>query len=215
MSDWKIFHQPVEVFLAQLGKTNVPELLSEMQDEAVRRGGFPIVGPEVGRFFLQLARLRRPKRILELGSGYGYSAIWWALGAGPDVEIQCTEYKQENADAGMEYARRAGVADCITYHVGDALENAAKLEGPWDIIFADIDKIQYPRAYDFAKEHMRSGDLLMFDNMLRHGDVANPDKQEDETVKAIVGLDKRAFSDPDMDASLIPIRDGILLTMRK
>ena len=215
MSDPRIFHEPVEVYLARLGTTSIPPVLAEMQDEAVRRHGFPIVGPEVGRVFCQLARLRRPKRILELGSGYGYSAIWWALGAGPGVEIHCTEFKEENIKAGQEYARRAGVAERIHFHQGDALEVAAKLDGPWDIIFVDIDKLQYARAYDFAKQHMRPGDLLLFDNMLWHGEVALPEDQQNETARAAVALNRRAFGDPAMDVSLLPIRDGVLFAMRK
>lgn len=215
MAPPRIFQESVEVFLARLGTTNVPAVLAEMQDEAVQRGGFPIVGPEVGRFFLQLARLRRPRRILELGSGYGYSAIWWALGAGPDAEIHCTEFKDENIQAGREYARRAGVAERIHFHQGDAMTIARSLQGPWDIIFVDIDKLQYHKAYDFARQHMRPGDLLLFDNMLWHGSVALPEDQQDETTRAAVALNQRAFSDSDMDASLLPLRDGVLLLIGK
>ncbi|MBI5154335.1 O-methyltransferase [Candidatus Poribacteria bacterium] len=207
-----IFQEPVEGYLARLAVTGLPPVFEEMHAEASRRN-FPIVGPEAGRFFFQLARLRSPKRILELGSGFGYSAIWWALGCGGNVHIDCTEFKRSNIEQALAFAEKAGVRACLHYHEGEALASARKLDGPWDIIFCDIDKDSYGEAYAFAKERLRKGDLLLFDNALRHGDVAA--RERDATAEHIAGVTARAYADADMDLSLVPIRDGVLFAIRQ
>jgi caffeoyl-CoA O-methyltransferase len=210
----EIISEPVEVYLARLAIRGLPPIFEEMHARAARHP-FPIVGPEVGRFFHQLARLRRPKRILELGSGWGYSAIWWALGAGPDVEIDCTEYKLENIDQGQRFVAAAGVRDCIRWHKGDALKSARELTPPWDIIFVDIDKHEYGAALDFARGVMRPGDVLLFDNALRHGTVAKPSEDQDEPTRVVVGMTDSLYADEDFDTSLLPIRDGVLMAVRR
>ncbi len=208
-------HPPaVEAYLAGLAIRDLPPIFGEMHARAARHP-FPIVGPEVGRFFHQLARLRRPGRILELGSGWGYSAIWWALGAGPRVEIDCTEYKLENIDQGRRFADTAGVGECLRWHKGDALASARRLAPPWDIIFVDIDKHLYGEALDFARGVMRPGDLLLFDNALRHGDVAKPAGDRDEPTRVVVRMTEQLYADPRFDVSLLPVRDGVLLARMK
>jgi len=209
-----IFPPPVEAYLARLAIRNLPPIFDQMHVHAARHP-FPIIGPEVGRFFYQMAKLRRPRRILELGSGWGYSAIWWALGAGPEVEIDCTEHKLENIDQGRRFAKEAGVFDCLRWHKGDALKSARDLEPPWDIIFVDIDKHEYGHALDFAREVMRPGDALLFDNALRHGDVAKPAGDQDEPTRVVVEMTSRLFNDTSFDTSLLPVRDGILLAVRR
>jgi len=209
-----LFSPAVEAYLARLAIRDLPPIFEEMHVRAARHP-FPIVGPEVGRFFHQVAQLRRPRRILELGSGWGYSAIWWALGAGPQVEIDCTEYKIENIDQGQRFADTAGVGKCLSWHKGDALASARSLTPPWDIIFVDIDKHLYIEALDFARGVMRAGDLLLFDNALRHGDVAQPAEDQDEPTRVVVQMTHRLYSDQRFDVSLLPIRDGVLLARRK
>jgi len=211
----EVFVDAIQVYLettSHLGNTITP-VLQKMEAEG-RRRGFPIVGPEVGRFFAQLAALRHPKRILELGSGFGYSALWWTLGD-PDVRVDCTEFDQDNIDKAMASAREAGVDDRIRYHKGDALENARALDGPWDILFCDIDKQEYPDALDFALERLRPGDLLLYDNMLWHGRMAAPEAEWDAATRAVVETTRRIYDETRFLPSLLPIRDGVLLAIRK
>src|SRR4029079_1161931 len=108
---------------------------------------FPIVGPLVGRSLYILTRLSNPIRILELGSGYGYSAFWFALASGPETKIICTENSQENIDRAQDFLGRAGLWDKIEYHRGDALQTLRKENGEFDILFMDIDKQQYPDGF--------------------------------------------------------------------
>ncbi len=191
----------------------IPAVLKRMEAEG-REREFPIVGPEVGRFFAQLAAVQRAGRVLELGSGYGYSALWWTVESG-EVEVDCTEYDADNIKRGMAYAQEAGVADRIHFHPGDALKSARRLAGPWDILFCDIDKGQYPAALEFANERMRPGDLLLFDNMLWHGRVGAPELEWETSTRAVVETTRRIYEDERFLASLLPIRDGVLLALRR
>lgn len=215
-----VYTAPIEHYLHALGRRRFApfgdELASvfEAMHADAERFKFPIVGAEAGRTFYQLAQLRRPRRILELGSGFGYSAIWWALGAGPGCEVHCTDSKLENIDRGQRNAAAAGVGAQLVWHRGDALEIVRSLPGPWDIIFVDIDKPQYPAAYDLVRPGMRPGDLLLFDNFLRHGAVAHPAAEQDPATAAIVALTDRLYADPQLATSLQSLRDGVIMALR-
>ncbi len=215
MSTPRIFHENVEVYLARLAVSGpAPHpVLREMEEEAARRA-FPIVGPEVGRFFRQTAMLTRPRRVLELGSGFGYSAVWWALGA-PEAEIHLTDFSQPNLDLARNYAGRAGIADRLHFHKGDALKVAQALPGPWDIVFCDIDKEAYPAALEFAAEVLAPGGVLLYDNMLWDGRVALPEEEWDRDTEAVATTTRAIYRDPRWVASLLPVRDGILMSVRR
>lgn len=214
-----LYSDPIETYLHDLGRRRFAPLTDEvaavfdtMHAEAARFK-FPIVGAEAGRVFYQLARVRRPRRILELGSGFGYSAIWWALGAGPQCEVHCTDLKLENIDRGQRHAAEAGVAPRIVWHRGDAIDIARSLPGPWDIVFVDIDKPLYPAAYDLMRPRMRPGDVLMFDNFLRHGAVALPREQQDAATAGVVALTDRLYADAGLATSLLSLRDGVIMAV--
>ncbi len=211
----EIFHEAVEAYLARLAVAGpqLPEVFADMHAEASRRN-FPIVGPEVGRFFMQLAAIRRPGRVLELGSGFGYSAICWALGA-PGAEVHLTEYKQSNLDLAAEYAERAGVAKQLVMNPGDAFRSAAGIEGTFDLIFVDIDKSDYPRAIDLAEERLPAGGILIFDNMLWHGAVGRPETEWDRDTEAVVETAQRLWGSDRWLCSLLPIRDGAAMALRR
>ncbi|MBI1291770.1 methyltransferase domain-containing protein [bacterium] len=209
-----IISEPVELYLARLAVTDcgVPPVIEELHAEASRRC-FPIVGPEVGRFFRQLALLRHPRRILELGSGFGYSALWWALGA-PQAEIHLTDWNQNLLDEAMRHAAALGVAHQLRTHQGDALVIAEDLPGPWDIVFADLNKEQYPEVIDLARRALAVGGVLVFDNILWHGEVAAPAAEQPPPARAVVEATRRLYNDPDFACSILPIRDGVLLAVR-
>lgn len=212
--DWTIFHQPIEIYLARLalkGELPLP-VFQDMHVEASQRC-FPIVGPEVGRFFRQLATLHRPRRILELGSGFGYSAQWWALGA-PEAEIHLTDWDQANLDQADNYAQRSGIAHRLRYHQGEALAIAAELAGPWDLIFCDINKEDYPKAVEFARQALRPGGVFVLDNMLRHGNVADPAAEQTESTRGVLEATRLLYEDPLWMCSLLPIRDGVAMAIR-
>ncbi len=211
----RIFDENVEVYLARLAVSGpAPHpVIREMEEEAVRRA-FPIVGPEVGRFFRQIAMLTRPRRVLELGSGFGYSALWWVFGS-PETEVHLTDFDGANLELARGYAERAGVADRLHFHQGDALKVAQQLRGPWDIVFCDIDKKEYPAALGFAGEVLGPGGLLLYDNMLWDGRVVMPEGEWDENTEAVVATTRAIYRDPRWAASLLPVRDGVLMAVRR
>lgn len=113
-------------------------------EQYARETAFPIIGPLVGSLLQQLVHLTGARRVFEMGSGYGYSAIWFALAMQPDGKVECTEADDNNIKRGIEYADRAGVGDKIIWHHGDALEVLQSAAGQYDIILNDVHKEQYP-----------------------------------------------------------------------
>jgi len=189
------------------------EVLREIERQAAKRD-IPIVGPAVGRLFFQLAQISRAKTVFELGSAVGYSTIWWARAVGPQGRVIYTDMSEKNAKEARGYFQRAGVADRIDIRIGDALE-ALNKEKPdsFDIIFNDVDKHFYPRVFELAKTRVRPGGLLVADNVLWSGKVADS-KKADATTKAIIEFNRLLYSSPDFFATVIPLRDGVAVARR-
>ena len=182
-----------------------------MEELATRRA-FPIVGPVVGRLLELMARSVGARSVLELGSGFGYSAIWFAKAVGPEGRVVATEASKANVDLGEQFLIRAGLADRIDYRAGDALAIASDLRGPFDIIFNDIDKQDYPRAFEVAERLLRPGGLFISDNMLWFGSVLDDDA--DETTRGVKELTRLLYASADYLTTLIPLRDGVTVSLR-
>lgn len=205
----EIVNPKIESYLNGLyGRRN--DVLAKMEVEA-RERDFPIVGPLVGKLLYQLAKMIDARRIFEMGSGYGYSAFWWAL-AVDGGEIHCTEGSESNREKGEAYLKEAGLLHRVKYHVGDALEIIDQVEGIFDIIFIDIDKQHYPKALEKAASRLRVGGLLVADNVLWSGKVT--EKKGDASTEAIKEFNRNLFSRKDFAASIIPVRDGVAVAYR-
>ncbi len=203
------------------------EVLTEMEARA-REHRFPIVGPLVGRVLHQLVLLTNPTRIFEMGSGFGYSAYWMAKALRhPEACIICTDGSQENADRAAGYFARGGIAECIDYRVGNALEIIDETEGEFDIIYNDIDKDGYPEAFHKAIPRLRSGGLFITDNMLWGGRVIAPDfelstqsgdEREQWLNKATAGVKEVTqllYNSSDVFTTIIPLRDGVSVSVKR
>ena len=125
------------------------EVLAEMEAEAAKNK-VPIIGPAVARVLYQLATISGARRVFEMGSAIGYSTIWLARAVGAGGRVVYTDGNKKNADKARRYFERAGVADRITIRTGDALEFLSEETEPYDIIFCDVDKTDYPRAFRMA-----------------------------------------------------------------
>ena len=147
-------------------------LLAEMEKLA-RRRDIPIIGPACGRLLYLLAKISGAKRVFEMGSAIGYSTIWWARAMGPQGHVYYTDGDASNARRAREYFIRAGLERRITILVGDAMKSLAKTPGKFDIIMIDVDKPQYIDALNVALPKLRRGGLLVTDNTLWSGKVAN------------------------------------------
>lgn len=190
-------------------------VLVEMEDFA-RAEGFPIVNRHAGATLEILARTLGAQRVLELGSGYGYSAYWFARAGA--TEIHCTDGSEENADRAEGYLKRVGYWDRVSWHTGDAVGEMSKLKGDFDIIYNDIDKDGYPAAWKAAKDRVRVGGLYICDNVLWSGLAAEDPPRDDDGpagwTQAIKDHNLAIASDDDWISSILPIRDGIIVAHR-
>jgi len=206
-----ITSDPVESYLYSL----VPprdEVLSTMEDQAAGRN-IPIVGPAVGRILHQLALMSGAKNIFEMGSAIGYSTIWWARAVGEGGRVTYTDGDRKNADEARGYFERAGVAKRISIKVGDALELLSEQTQQFDIIFCDLDKEDYPRAFRMALPRLRKGGLLVADNVLWSGKVAEKNPAEAST-KAIQEFNRLLYSSSELFTTILPIRDGLAVAVK-
>jgi caffeoyl-CoA O-methyltransferase len=212
-----ITSEAVDNYLYSLLPESDP-VLRAMENEAARRD-IPIVGPAVGRLFYLLARLSGARRVFEMGSAIGYSTIWWARGVGEDGHVIYTDGDSNKAMEAYKNFERAGLEKRIEIKVGDALEllSEENLE-PFDIIFNDIDKEDYPKAFRLAVPRLRRGGLFVTDNVLWSGRV--PDAVAGatdvaESTRAIVEFNLLLYESRDLFTTILPLRDGVAVALKQ
>lgn len=205
-----LINPTVEKYLNEI----IPErdaVLTEMEEHAERKG-FPIVGPLVGRLLYVIATSMKAKRVLELGSGFGYSAYWFAKAVGKDGTVICTDATEENHHLAQNFFKRGKVADRIEFHVGDALKLIDKFDGEFDIVFNDIEKANYPRALKKAVSKLRKGGLLVSDNALWYGNIF--EKKPDAATAGILTYNRMVYASKELFTSIVPLRDGIAISIK-
>ena len=188
------------------------QVLAEVEALA-RRERIPIVGPVVGSLLAQLARMTGARRVFEMGSAVGYSTLWWAEACGPDAQVYFTDASIANADRARGYLERSGLADRVEILTGDALDLIEEVAGDFDIVFVDVDKPDYPRVYAKAAGRIRPGGLLVADNVLWSGRVADPAEGDTYTV-ALREFNRLIYSDARFLTSILPVRDGVSVSVR-
>ena len=151
------------------------EILDQALSDA-RAAGLPMinVAPNQGKLLAMLAELVGARRILEIGTLAGYSAIWMARALPPDGQLVTLEYEPKHAEVARRNIERAGLAGRIEIRVGAALETLPHLRGPFDLVFIDADKPSNPDYFEWALKLSRPGGLIVVDNVVRSGGVANP-----------------------------------------
>jgi predicted O-methyltransferase YrrM len=181
-----------------------------------REHEFPIVGRVVGVTLEVLARSIGARRVFEMGSGYGYSAYWFSRAVGAGGEIHMTEGDSENQRLALDYLGRAGFADRVRSHVGDALEIVDEVDGEFDVVFCDIDKGGYPAAWAKARDRVRVGGLYLCDNVLWSGRVTGevPDDPRPEWTEAVREHNRAVTADDRYRSTIIPTRDGVMVALR-
>jgi predicted O-methyltransferase YrrM len=186
-------------------------VLAEMEAETERRG-FPAVGRNVGVTLEVLARSIGARRVVELGSGFGYSAYWFARAVGEDGEVHCTEGDPANVAQGREWLTRAGLGERVTWHTGDALTSFDEVEGELDAVFVDIDKHEYPEAWRRASARIRVGGLYLADNTLSAG--SGNVLGEGEVADAVRAHNALIAEDERWVSTIVPTREGVLAAIR-
>jgi predicted O-methyltransferase YrrM len=206
----QILHPKIAEHLRRLAATRDPILL-RMERIAWRRG-FPIIGPEVGALLWQLAMISKARRILELGSGFGYSASWLARGLARGGQIICTDTSQDNADEATIYFRRQRIQPRIRFLVGDALGLIDRLPGTFDLILNDVDKEDYPRAFRNIVPRLRRGGILVSDNMLWDGRVVQEERSP--STRGILRYTGMLYGSNELLTTLLPLGDGLAVSVK-
>jgi caffeoyl-CoA O-methyltransferase len=173
-----------------------------------------MVGVVEGRFLGVLVRSLRARRVLELGTFTGYSSISMALALPPGGRVITCDVNEETTTIAQRYASEAGVAERIDYRLGPALDTIAQLDGQFDLVFIDADKANYVNYYEATLPLLAESGLIVVDNTLWSGSVADPDS-DDDSVRAIRALNQRVRDDGRVDNVLLTVRDGMNLVWRR
>jgi len=209
-------HPAIEGYMRGLLSATDHAVLTEMEALA-EKNNFPIVGRLVGVFLETMAKSIGAKRVFEFGSGYGYSAYWFAKAVGATGQVICTEADLLNKDKAEQYLTEAGLWDRVDFQAGMAQDIFAQTDGLFDICYNDVDKGDYPEIWLLAKDRIREGGLYIADNVLWRGRVA-VDSYTDVFqgwTEAIREHNALIFDDPDFDTFINPIRDGVIVARRK
>jgi predicted O-methyltransferase YrrM len=206
----------VERYLKELAEVGTGDATLTAMEARGQEHGFPIIGRATGRFVELAARAVGARRVMELGSGYGYSAYWFATAVGADGEVVCTDGDPANATLAEEYLTAAGLWDRVRYRVGDALEGFAQEDGEFDVVYNDVDKLGYPDCWRAARERVRVGGLYLCDNVIWSGHVATGTDREGLPgwTAAIVEHNRLVAEDDRYVSSIVPIRDGVMTALR-
>ncbi len=177
------------------------------------------IAPEQGQFMALLARLIAARQVLEIGTFTGYSALALALALPEDGRLVTCDRSREWTDIAQRYWQRAGVAGRIDLHLGPAAETLARLidtgeSGRFDLAFIDADKGGYPTYFEGCLTLLRPGGLILVDNTLWNGKVADPDHRDPDTA-AIRAFNRQLHEDERIDLSLVPIADGLTLARKR
>ena len=203
----------VSEYLTSLVPPRHPELLA--MEEHAEKVDFPIIGPACGYLCYQVARQIRARSVFELGSGFGYSTAWFARavvenGGGVVHHVVWDEKLSQKA---RKHLAALGVEEVVEFHVAEAIATIRAADGPFDLAFLDIDKAGYPDALSAIEQKLRPGGVLIVDNVLWSGRVLDRNDRSAET-EAIRELSHRVTRSPDWIASVVPIRDGLLVAYR-
>jgi caffeoyl-CoA O-methyltransferase len=206
----------IERYMRSLVSQTDHPVLTEMEAVA-KENNFPIVGRLVGIFLETLAKTVNAARIFEFGSGYGYSAYWFAKAVGTNGQVICSDGDPSNKEKAERYLKSADLWDRVDFRSGLAQEIFDQTGGLFDICYNDVDKGDYPQVWQMAKERIRPGGLYIADNVLWHGRVAVEHYVDivPGWTEAILEHNRLIFNDPDFDAFINPTRDGVVVARKK
>lgn len=161
-----------------------------------------------GQFLAMLSRMLRPKRIVEIGTFTGFSALCLAHGLAEGGELHTLEINPELAELAQSFWEKAGLKERIHLHIGNAIELLDEIEGPYDLVFIDADKLRYPDYYDLVFPKVPIGGYILIDNVWWHGKLFD---KKDKRAEAIRGLNQRIQEDERVHNVFLPLRDGLML----
>ena len=198
--------------------TLVPPRPDEMvaMEKYAEETDFPIIGPAAGYACYQVARMIEARSVFEMGSGYGYSTAWFAKAVEENGggEVHHVVWDAKLSQMAASHLSRLGFGSLIQYHVAEAVETLKATEGPFDLIFNDINKEAYPASLPIIKEKLRSGGVLIIDNIFWSGRIFDK-KDTSPSTQGVRDFTHLITLDPDWIVSLVPVRDGIIVALKK
>ncbi|RKD91594.1 O-methyltransferase [Mangrovibacterium diazotrophicum] len=168
-----------------------------------------------GMLLTMLSQMIRPKRILEIGTFTGYSAICLAKGLVEDGKLHTIEVNDELEWIATKYIEKAGMQQKIQQHIGDACEIIPSLDETFDFVFLDGNKREYSRYYDLVFDKVRPGGYLLADNILWDGKVVEEVDPRDEQTIGILAFNDKVKNDPRVTQVILPLRDGLMLIRKQ
>ena len=194
------------------------EIQRELIAETRALGGISLmqIAPEQGAFMTLLARAIGARRAIEIGTFTGYSALCLALGLPDDGQLVCCDVSDEWTAIGRRYWEKAGVAAKIDLRIGPAIDSLRSLpaDASFDLAFIDADKPSYPDYFEELLPRLRRGGLILVDNVLWMGRVADPASDDRET-NAIRAFNDRVAADRRVDCVMLPVSDGLTLLRKR
>ena len=199
------------------------EIITEMDAQADTEG-FPTVGPTVGGWLQLLARMVDASRVFEFGSGFGYSAYWFARALPDDGEIVLTEVDEDELDQAREYMRRGGFDDLASYELGDAIRTVENYDGPFDAVLIDNEKHRYREAFEAVRPKIAEGGVVIADNAVTASPIdfealsalvrgEDPGDVNEHTA-GVADYLAAVGEDPAFETALIPLGEGIAVSHR-
>jgi predicted O-methyltransferase YrrM len=204
------------------------EVLTEM-DRRATETGFPTVGPAVGGWLQQLVGLVGAERVFEFGSGFGYSAYWFARALPADGEIVLTEIDADELEAAREYLDRGGYADRARFELGDAIETIERYEGSFEIVLIDNEKDRYVEAFEAVRSKVPAGGVVVADNAMEGpfafetirrlvidgADAEDLDAPDADAAAGIAAYLEHVRSTDDFETTLLPLGEGLAVSRRR
>ncbi|MEW6269298.1 MAG: O-methyltransferase [Thermodesulfobacteriota bacterium] len=199
-------------------RTERDPVLAELIEETSKLGGFAMmqIAPEQGALLTLLARISGARNAIEVGTFTGYSAISIARGLAPGGKLLCCDVSEEWTSIARRFWEKAGVADRIELRLAPGVETLRALPKveSFDFAFVDADKVNYRNYYEEILARLRPDGLIVFDNVLWMGQVADPTNQTEDT-KAIRALNDALPADPRVECVMIPVADGLMLARKR
>lgn len=189
------------------------DVMTRMEAE-IEREQQPAVGRAVGSLLQTLAAAAGARRVLEVGCNLGYSALWLASGMTPDGTLDTIEMDEAIAARAEANFRDAGIAERVRVHRGAALDVLPSLAGPYDVIFLDAAKAEYPRYLEHASRALRPGGIVAADNAFWTGKAWREDVDDADT-RGVRALARAAFEDAAWATTLFPAEDGVLVAVKR